>query len=62
MTRPTLETDPADCAWCWQDALGIGGPQCPYHGELGVLLDRDAQDVHYGDGERHAHGDALLEP
>jgi hypothetical protein len=29
--RPTQDTDPGECKWCWQEALG--DKPCPYHGE-----------------------------
>jgi len=29
--RPTADTDPGSCAWCFDEAAG--GDQCPYHGE-----------------------------
>lgn len=29
--RPTAETDPSDCRWCFEEAFG--GQPCPYHGE-----------------------------
>lgn len=29
--RPTAETDPGECRWCFDEATG--GKECPYHGE-----------------------------
>lgn len=30
--RPTADTDPSACRWCFEEACGQGEP-CPYHGE-----------------------------
>lgn len=29
--RPTADTDPGDCRWCFEEA--VGGKACPYHSE-----------------------------
>lgn len=29
--RPTADTDPGACRWCWEESFI--GRECPYHGE-----------------------------
>jgi hypothetical protein len=30
--RPTQDTDPGECRWCFEEAIS-GADPCPYHGE-----------------------------
>lgn len=54
--RPTAETDPGECAWCFQEAMG--DRPCPYHGdfnddrEYDDDRERDEQAIERAAGER----------